>query len=284
MVQPAVPLAKRTVPAAVLTAPVPAVHHPDLPGVTLVSVTSVALEATASAMARSLDAARFGAAVWCSDQPPPLAIADRVAWHPIAPLTSRAAYSRFMLHDLVDHVATCHALCVQWDGYVLDPAAWQPAFLEYDYIGAVWPHFADGHRVGNGGFSLRSRRLLAACRELSARFTDLDVVEDQMICRTARVWLESERGIRFAAEDVARGFAFEREAKSGATFGFHGVFNLVALLDGATAAQTLAALEPHVLADSEHRELLRWAVAHRRWRLVAILLRRMLHRTAVRRA
>ncbi len=71
-----------------------------------------------------------------------------------------------MLRDLASHVETSHALCIQWDGYVLRGQAWDPAFLTYDYIGAPWPHFSDGHNVGNGGFSLRSRRLLEACRQL----------------------------------------------------------------------------------------------------------------------
>ena len=49
---------------------------------------------------------------------------------------------------------------------MLDGAAWRPEFLDYDYIGAVWPHVLDKYNVGNGGFSLRSKALLEACRAL----------------------------------------------------------------------------------------------------------------------
>ena len=69
-----------------------------------------------------------------------------------------------MLQELHDHISTAHALCIQWDGYVLNAQAWDASFLDYDYIGSVWPQFGDGHRVGNGGFSLRSKRLLEAWR------------------------------------------------------------------------------------------------------------------------
>src|SRR5690348_18046614 len=96
--------------------------------------------------------ADFGEVLLLSDQvPPALATAD-ITWRQIRRLGSRAEYSRFMLHDLAGHISTRHALCVQWDGFIVNPCAWDPDFLTYDYIGAVWPHVDDGHNVGNGGF------------------------------------------------------------------------------------------------------------------------------------
>ena len=139
--------------------------------------------------------ARFGAVLLLSDRPPP-AEAEGIRWIQIPRLGSRAEYSRFMLRDLARHVTTSHALCVQWDGFVLDGGAWDPEFLDHDYIGAPWPHFGDGHNVGNGGFSLRSRRLLEACRDLPFDGTH---AEDVMICRHWRPELE-RRGLRFAPE------------------------------------------------------------------------------------
>src|SRR5438874_429139 len=51
----------------------------------------------------------------------------------IAPLQSRDAYSEFVLRSLLAHVDTAHVLLVQWDGYVVNPAAWRAEFLDYDY-------------------------------------------------------------------------------------------------------------------------------------------------------
>jgi hypothetical protein len=118
-------------------------------------------------------------------------------------------------------------LVVQWDGFILDASCWQDRFLEFDYIGATWPQFRDEHDVGNGGFSLRSRRLLEACRD---PFISSAGIEDVTICRTYRAWLEREHGIRFAPREIAESFAYEREPPQGPTFGFHGVFNMIPVL------------------------------------------------------
>ena len=101
-------------------------------------------------------------------------------------------------------------------------------FMHYDYIGAAWNHYPVGdQRVfqGNGGFSLRSRRLM----EVVA--TDPAIrrrhPEDRRICRDYRPHLEQAHGIRFAPEDVARRFSIEGYGQTNRThtteFGFHGV-------------------------------------------------------------
>lgn len=246
----------------------------DLPGVSLVAVTSVAITATARAMVQCLDRADFGAVLWCSEQPPPAVLTNRVEWRQIGRLASRNAYSRFVLTDLIRYVRTNHVLLVQWDGYVLDPQAWDPVFLEYDYVGAPWPHFADDMTVGNGGFSLRSRRLLAA----TARYPETTEAEDVAICRTWRRQLEVDHGIRFAPERVAARFAFERSCPDGATFGFHGAFNLASMLSWTDLRAVLAGLEPQIMAQNELTDLIRAALRGRQVGLVLWLLRRKVER------
>src|ERR1700687_3454326 len=49
---------------------------------------------------------------------------------------------------------------------LITPAAWREEFLGCDYIGAQWFWHDDAMRVGNGGFSLRSRKLLLALQDL----------------------------------------------------------------------------------------------------------------------
>lgn len=247
-------------------------NRPDLAMVTLVAVTSVAIGATAQAVERSLAQARFGEVLWLSDQPPPEPIADLVTWHAIEPIGSRTEYTRFMLHRLATYVATSHALCVQWDGFVLDGKAWTAEFLTYDYIGAPWPHFYDGFNVGNGGFSLRSKRLLAACQDFPA---DTGEAEDVIICRTMRPILEEQVGMRFAPRNLASQFAFERGRPVGISFGFHGVFNLVKLISREEALGLLSGLEPSLIARNESREILRWALQRRYWRLAWVIIRRI---------
>jgi len=57
---------------------------------------------------------------------------------PIAPITSREAYSSFMIKRINSYVATPFALVIQYDGFILNPDAWRDEFLDYDYIGASW--------------------------------------------------------------------------------------------------------------------------------------------------
>jgi hypothetical protein len=143
-------------------------------------------------------------------------------------LSSEVEYSHLVLKRLYDYVVTPYVLLVQWDGYVAHPEMWQDRFLEVDYLGAPWPDGQGGFSVGNGGFSLRSRKLLAALQDSS--FSLLTTNEDVTICGFHRKRLESEFGIRFGTPDLARQFSFEMDTPyiiaGGKTFGFHGIFNL----------------------------------------------------------
>jgi len=136
-------------------------------------------------------------------------------------LDSIEGYNEFMMKGLNSYIETDFALIVQWDGFALDPANWQPVFLEYDYIGAVWPWMPSGIQVGNGGFSLRSKKLLEALQ-------DPRVIshhpEDLAICQTYRHLLERDFDVRFAPPQVADQFSFERHPHS-KSFGFHGFYN-----------------------------------------------------------
>lgn len=237
----------------------------------MVAVTSVAVRATVDALQASMRQVDFGRVLLLSDHAT-LEADPAIEWRAIQHLDSRSDYSRFMLRELADHVATSHALCIQWDGFVVNGAAWQNRFLDYDYVGAVWPQFSDGHRVGNGGFSLRSRRLLEACKDLPF---DGAEAEDIVIARTCRDRLEA-RGMRFAPESVAQQFAYERSPPSGHEFGFHGAYNLVRYLSPHQTLNLFSSLDRRVLTKNERMELLRWALKERRWKLALTMLARLM--------
>lgn len=121
-------------------------------------------------------------------------------------IRSKEAYSEFMIKEAYKYVKTTHCLIFQHDGYVNNWMAWDNVWLQYDYIGAPW-HYQDGMAVGNGGFSLRSRRLM----EIIATDTQISFThpEDHHICRTYRPYLEQTYGIKFAPLEVAEKFSFE---------------------------------------------------------------------------
>ena len=192
-----------------------------LPQVTLCAASSVNVAATIRALECSMAGIDFAACKLFTD-------ADVVPDHPgitvvpSARLGSAAAYSDFILTGMPGHVETSHCLIVQWDGHVIDAGRWQPAFLDHDYIGASWPQFTDGHDVGNGGFSLRSRRLMQLCR--SAAFQPSHP-EDVTIGRSRRRWLE-DQGMRFALRGLADEFSAERAGDPRFSFGYHGVWHM----------------------------------------------------------
>lgn len=137
-------------------------------------------------------------------------------------ISSKEEYSKFVIKELDKHIETDFVLICQHDGYVLDANAWSDEFLEYDYIGAAWLE-SEGPNVGNGGFSLRSKRLL----EIVANdpFINPYHPEDNTLCKLYRPYLEEKYGIRFAPTEVADKFSFELREPIQPTFGFHGNFH-----------------------------------------------------------
>ena len=211
-----------TAPSTGLMPPAPR-NRLSLPQVTLCAVSSANVPATIRALETSLAHIAFADAILFThaDQPKDhLNRSAEIRLVEIERLNTSAAYSEFLLAQVADHVRTSHCLIVQWDGHVIDAARWRPEFLEYDYIGARWPQFADGRDVGNGGFSLRSRRLMAACQ--SPKF-ERHHPEDLAICHTNRALLD-DQGMRFAPGALADAFAAERAGDPSSSFGYHGVF------------------------------------------------------------
>lgn len=145
-------------------------------------------------------------------------------------LDSLEAYSKFLMKELYQFIDTPYVLIVQWDGFVIDSSAWRPEFLNFDYVGAKWPWHQDGKNVGNGGFSLRSKKLLEASASPDITFIE-DMPEDDQICRVYRYGLENKFGIKFSPENIADHFSYERSLPDESTFGFHGIFNIWRYLD-----------------------------------------------------
>lgn len=197
----------------------------DLSNVSLVCIETRTPELAVFALHRCMEAANFKEILLlgaCPDDLP-----QGITHVDIGTVNSMEAYSDFIVRRLADYIQGDHVLIVQGDGFIIHPECWNPEFLKVDYIGAVWPDQPEAVAVGNGGFSLRSRRLLEAARNLGPGSTH---AEDVYICRRHRAELESRYGIVFASVELARQFSFEEADPGGPTFGFHGIYNVAKVL------------------------------------------------------
>lgn len=136
------------------------------------------------------------------------------------------SYSYFCLRELPKRIDTEFCLVVQHDGFIINPHLWSDEFLEYDYIGAPWP-YNYFNKVGNGGFSLRSKKFLDVCDSIFEN-VNIDEHEDLLACVIYYDEMK-KRGIKFAPPELAARFALEHwteyhllNGQTFPTFGFHG--------------------------------------------------------------
>lgn len=270
----------------------------ELSSVTLCCVDTRTPMLALMAMERSMRTLRFGDAIlFAAPQPEIVRRAGALGVRVLDPgkLDSIEAYSRFMLQGLLAHARHDFMLVVQWDGFVVNPESWSDEFLRYDYIGAVWPEEKNRYRVGNGGFSLRSRRLLQALRAPEIQVTH---PEDVSICEVNRSVLEQQHDIRFAPAEVAERFSYEHIKSGHATFGFHGVFNLIDVLSSPEMLELVQSMHHDMVFSAGMRTLAKRLIADgqydaaqyillgrirqgdRRWRVLSLygrlLLRKLL--------
>src|SRR3989344_2323368 len=142
----------------------------------------------------------------------------------IPKIDSRQIYSEFYIKELWKYVDTDFALTFHPDGFILNPSAWTDEFLNYYYIGAPWYHIYP-HRVGNGGFAIRSRRLLKFVSENYREIGGTFDPEDFWVCGTARPFLEKE-DMKFAPLELASQWSKEgglRGVMWNGEFGWHGL-------------------------------------------------------------
>lgn len=212
---------------------------PTIPA-TLCCIDCINHELAIEALKKSKEKCDFERVLFLTDQELTLPDIESVQ---IPPIRSRQEYSKFVLHELHHYIHSEFVLLVQWDGYVIHPNAWMNEFLNFDYIGAVWGHYKDKFRVGNGGFSLRSRKLLLATREIPF---DEQLAEDELIGRKYRPLLENEHHMQFAPEFIAEKFSFETTYPVQQPFGFHGLFNAWMILSPNEMKEFIHCLPPNI--------------------------------------
>jgi len=197
----------------------------SLKDVTLVTIETHYHDLAARALEETVKRLPVGKVVTFSDRPL-LAGATNV---PTVPIKSMRDYCDIMLKGFWPFIDTEYIIFAQWDAMAFDSSQWTDDFLNYDYIGAVWPWQPPGQNVGNGGFSLRSMKLLQALRYPVIQLVENSehgVQEDNYISIVHRQLLEQKFGIRFAPQEVAKKFSYELGPYEG-SMAFHGFWNVI---------------------------------------------------------
>ena len=140
-------------------------------------------------------------------------------------------YSQFCLR-LGNWCKNDFTLINHWDSFIVCPELWTDEFLQYDYIGAPWSlvhanSWGLVNQVGNGGFSLRSRKML----EFSNTFANTGGNNEDGMLTNFEITKAREYGIKYAPVDLAYRFSVHHLEDLNMTydpskhFGFHGMHN-----------------------------------------------------------
>jgi len=206
-----------------------------LDNVTIIAVDTITAEQSLKAIRYSCREIEFGAKKLITSQNIKADDIEVIKCEPI----NYVEFSHFCIYRLHEYIDTEFVLLIQPDGYVVNPHMWTDEFLEYDYIGALWPlpkddfsfRDQDGNiqRMGNGGFTLRSKKLLSVASNLNLEWKSYHGFynEDGFICCHNRKAYESA-GCKFAPIEVAAKFSHETmvpENYGHIPFGFHGKNN-----------------------------------------------------------
>ena len=189
-----------------------------LENITMLAVDTLNYGGAIAALKKSIKQCKFGAVKFLTDVDIKI---DGIEILKIDRLKSKEEYSNFIVKELNKYFNTEYVLIIQHDGFILNGDCWDDEFLKYDYTGGTWLYI-DGKNVGNGGFSLRTKRL----QEILAEDDNIEIThpEDEITARLYRTYLEKKYLISFAPEEVANKFSFELNEPIQKTFGFHGYF------------------------------------------------------------
>lgn len=153
----------------------------SLPDVTLLAISSNRIEGNVQALEHCMGMMNFGAVKFLSHEKPDN-LPEGIQFEEIPEIKCIRDFDYYAFKCLGKHVNTSHMLMVQDHGFLLHPEVWKDRWLDFSFCGALWPprpEFISAStgtmvRIGNGGFSLRSKELLDLPEKL-----DLPLVEDR---------------------------------------------------------------------------------------------------------
>lgn len=207
-----------------------------LPDITLVTATSVRVSEHLRAIEKCRKNIDFGNVIFVSHEKPSYFPED-IEFMQYPKIETIMDFNYLMWEDIGWMIDTPFALFCQDHGYVLDHRLWRDEFLNYDFIGSPWEIRENSYtantgekvRVGNGGFSIRSQKLMRLPRQRGWELRQEHGFYNEdgnYCCYYRKEFLEE--GIKYAPLELAIHFAYETpipENQGVPSFGFHRFMN-----------------------------------------------------------
>ena len=125
---------------------------------------------------------------------------------------TEANWNVFVKDHLFRHTDAEHVMTIHDDGFALHAEHWDERYLDFDYIGAPWPDWAHTPtRVGNGGFSIRSRLAGVAEPRSRAHFTP---ASEDLFCCVENIGHFTGHGCRVAPLELCGSFRWSTRYRS----------------------------------------------------------------------
>lgn len=196
----------------------------NIPNVTIININCIDSITAVKSLNFSTKLINFNSCILFSDEKP-TNITNNIKFQKIDKISSVKDYNKFVLKELVNYIDTDYCLVIQNDGFVINPHKWSDDFLNYDYIGAPWDLngmrvWKRTNRIGNGGFSLRSKKLMKFIQELDG--IDYNQAEDVtvslIIDKYNFLYPSVKDAVNFSLEVPLEDYPFDVRN----CFGFHG--------------------------------------------------------------
>jgi len=208
----------------------------QLPDVTLIAYSCIKIPETIWAIQKSCKNINFGSVKLISDKKPDN-LPDFITWEFAPTINHIDNFNEYFFRKLYKHVDTEYCLTIQYHAWIATSSLWTNEFLNYDYCGAPWK-IIDGaymandgtrSRVGNGGLSMRSKRLLSLPEQKGWNLRSEQGWKNEdgnICCYYKKEFLEE--GIKYAPVELAAQFSYENpvpENQGVPSFGFHKFMN-----------------------------------------------------------
>jgi hypothetical protein len=203
-----------------------------MPYVTLFALTSIYIPETIQSLLYSSKDIDFKSIKILTHEKPQN-LPEQIEYVEIPKINNIEDYNQFCFTELGQYINSEFSILTQYHAFILDSSLFRTEWYQYDYNAAPWPiregsfiaNNGERVRVGNGGFSWRSKYLMSIPKMNHWQLREQQGFknEDGQLCVYWRAEMLA-MGIKYAPVEEAAHFAYENPVPENyeiPTFGFH---------------------------------------------------------------